>query len=370
MNGTGRPPTVYDVAAACGVAASTVSRAFSRPDRVSASTRARVLEVAAEMGYRPSPIARALPSGRTTNLGLLVPDITNPYFFDLIRGAERQAAAAGYTLLLADTEESGEVEGTLVQRLSRSVDGLILGASRLADSRLEETAAQTPLVVVNRKVDPIPQVIIDSAHGIRQAAEHLASLGHRRIAYLSGPRASWQSARRWRVLQDTGRRLDLDLTKIGPLAPTVAGGAAAADAALLKAVTAIVTFNDLLAIGVLRRLSTRSIPVPDQVSVVGSDDIFGADFANPPLTTLTAPIETAGRSAVDLLLSTMGPGVASQRRNVVLPTRLTIRESTAPAAPDAARDPGGRSHASYRRATDKKGSDDQHRAPSRPAVPD
>ena len=324
----GRAPTIHDVAARCGVAASTVSRAFSRPERVNPVTRERILAAARDMGYRPNPIARALPSGRTHTLGLLVPDITNPFFLDLIRGAERAAAASGYTLVLADTDESTETETTAVDRLARAVDGFVLASSRLSDARLREAYAKVPLVVVNRRVPPVPGVLIDSAHGTRQAAEHLASLGHTRIAYLAGPRASWSDARRWRALQSVARRRGLSVVRIGPLAPTVDGGVSAADAVVLEDVTAVVTFNDLLAIGVLRRLRARGIGVPDQISVVGCDDIFGADFCHPPLTTLTAPIESAGRTAVDLLLGLLDTTRTPTGRNVVLPTRLTIRDST------------------------------------------
>lgn len=335
----GRAPTIHDVAAACGVAASTVSRAFSRPERVNAATRARVLEIAEQMGYRPSPIARALPSGRTTTLGLLIPDVTNPFFFNLIRGAERQAAAAGYTIVLADTDESAEVEATLVDRLFRAVDGFVLASSRLSDRQLKAAHARGPVILVNRRVPPVPGVVIDSTHGLRRATEHLVSLGHRKIVYLGGPRASWSDASRWRALQSACRRLDVDLVRIGPLPPTVDAGVAAADAVLLEEATAVVTFNDLLAIGVIRRLHARGISVPGDISVLGNDDIFGADFCHPPLTTLAAPIETAGRAAVDLLLAALAGDSAESRRQVILPTRLTIRDSTgpAPASSDASR---------------------------------
>lgn len=341
-------PTIHEVAARCGVAASTVSRAFSRPERVSAATRERILAVAEQMGYRPNPIARALPSGRTKTLALLVPDITNPFFLGLIRGAEKAAAASEHTLVLADTEESSETEQVVLERLTRAVDGFVLASPRMSDVRLRQAYASAPLVVVNRRVAPVPGVLIDSAPGTRAIAEHLASLGHERIAYLAGPRASWSDQRRWRALQAVARQRGLHVVRLGPLAPTVDAGVAAADALLLEDVTAAVTFNDLLAIGVLRRLRARGISVPDQISVAGCDDIFGADFCHPPLTTLTAPIEVAGRTAVELLLGMLRSGVrdrvqepaasdgldpsfagkAESRRIVVLPTRLTIRDST------------------------------------------
>jgi LacI family transcriptional regulator len=199
--------------------------------------------------------------------------------------------------------------------------------------------------VVNRVIgDDIPCVVINEEQGMRQAVEHLVSLGHRRIAYLSGPSTSWSNRTKWRALQSSGRRLGVPIVKLGPFSPTVAGGAAAADAVLVAAATALIAFNDLLAIGAARRFLARGIAVPEQMSIVGCDDIFGADFCQPPLTTLSADIEQAGRSAIDLLLSGLGradgrpgsqpdnptnpPAVADR---VVLASHLLIRESTGPA---------------------------------------
>lgn len=323
----GKRATIHDVARAAGVAASTVSRAFSQPDRLRADTLDHVLAVSAELDYRPNPIARALPRGKTLTLALLVPDITNPFFFGLIRGAGRQADAAGYTLVLADTRESPDVEWKHLERLARGVDGFILASSRLPDSRLRALATDRSLVVINRTLPEAPCVVVDNRQGMRQAGEHLASLGHRRVAYLSGPPTSWSDRSRWRALHAASRTLGLDVPRLGPFAPTVESGAAAADAALVSGVTAVVAFNDLLAIGTMRRLLGRGVAVPDDMSVMGCDDIFGADFCHPPLTTLAADIESAGRAAVDLLLTPRGDNDPAPRP-VVLPTQLRVRAST------------------------------------------
>lgn len=322
-------PTITDVARACGVAASTVSRALSQPGRVNAQTAQRILLTARQMGYRPNPIARALPSGRTLMLALLVPDVTNPFFSELIRGAERQAAAAGYTLVLADTDESPEVESVHVERLARMVDGLVVGTPRLPEQRIAALASTHPLVLVNGAVRGVPHVVIDTPGGMSQACEHLASLGHSRVAYVAGPRASWADRSRWRAVQGAGRRLGLTVIRLGPFAPTVPGGAAAADAVVNTRASAVVAFNDLLAIGTMRRLLARGVHVPGDVSVLGCDDIFGADFCHPALTTLAAPIQDAGRAAVDLLLRRLS-GSAELLRPRVFATHLVVRESTGP----------------------------------------
>lgn len=327
-------PTIHEVAREAGVAPSTVSRAFTNPQRVNVRTREHVLAVAEQVGYQPNPLARALPSGRTHTVALLVPDITNPHFFGLIRGAERQASAAGLTLILGDTEESPDLETRHVERLAQAVDGFVLASSRLSDTGLRELAARNVLILVNREVEGLQGVVIDPSDGTRQIVEHLASLGHRSLAFLAGPRVSWLGARRWRALTATAGRLGITATRLGPFPPAMTGGAAAADAALGRGATAIVAHNDLLAIGVLRRLAERGVRVPQDISVVGYDDIFGADFCSPPLTTLAGPLQEAGRTGVNLLLEVLDPHSSHQAgRQVVLASHLVIREST-----DIARD--------------------------------
>lgn len=323
--------TIYDVAREAGVATSTVSRAFTNPARVSVRTREHVVAVAERLDYRPNPLARALPSGRTSTIALLIPDITNPFFFGLIRGAGRQARAAGLTVVLADTEETPEREIHDVERLTRAVDGFVLASSRLSGAQIGDLASRRPLTLVNRTVDGIPSVTVDTADGTRQIIEHLASLGHRVIAYLSGPRNSWSNTVRWRALQTATRRMGMSATRLGPFAPQVASGAPAADAAIGSGATAVVAFNDLIAIGALRRFAERGLRVPTDISVVGYDDVFGADFCSPALTTLAAPIEDAGRSAVDLLLERVNVQTGhSVRRQIVLASQLRIRDSTGP----------------------------------------
>ncbi|RAY12731.1 LacI family transcriptional regulator [Actinomadura craniellae] len=329
--GSGRP-TIYHVAKEAGVSPSTVSRAMSNPGRVNAATVARVIEAATRLGYRTNPLARALPSGRTDTLALFVSDITNPHFFGVIRGAEHQARAAGCTLIVGDTEESPEVEARNIERLGPSVDGFVIAASRMSDEEITKLSAGHRLVLVSRQVAEVPSVIVDHAEGTRQIVEHLASLGHRSIVFLAGPPRSWLGARRWESLTAAAGRHGVSAQRIGPFPPTLAGGGAAADAALGTGATAAVAHNDLLAIGVLRRCAERGVAVPEDLSVVGYDDIFGADFCSPPLTTLAGQFQESGRTAVDMLLAMRDRhGARPARNQVVLPSHLAIRRSTGPA---------------------------------------
>ncbi|ALE06621.1 LacI family transcriptional regulator [Arthrobacter sp. ERGS1:01] len=327
-----RPATIHDVAALSGVAASTVSRALSTPGRVNFRTRARIEAAAAQLHYVPNAQAKALSLGQTRAVAVLVADITNPFYFDIIRGTQLQLKAAGYRQLLVDTEESTEVEVNTAEQLRQTADGLILTASRLSNEALMEMAAKMPIVTINRDVPGVPSVMLDTPTATNQALDHLISLGHTHIAYLAGPETSSSSRRRWEALSAAAEERQVKVVRLGPFAPRTHSGAAAADALVHSGATAGIAFNDLIAIGMLQRLRERKVRVPEDMSIVGCDDIFGADFCSPPLTTVTAPVERAGRDAVTMLLSQLNPGYGTTpRTHAVLPTHLTIRGSTGPA---------------------------------------
>lgn len=323
--------TIYDVAHHAGVATSTVSRAFSNPGRVNARTRERVLQVAEELGYRPNPHARALLSGKTRTIAMVVSDITNPHYFELIRGAEMRAKASEYTLVLVNAEESPRIEYEQIQRLTSSTDGFLLAASRLPDENLSALASAYPVVLMNRVLPRLASVVLDHSQGCRQVVEHLASLGHEGLVYLAGPRSSWMAASRWKALRTAAADVGMAAERVGPFTPNVANGGAAADAALRSGATAVVAHNDLLAIGVMRRLAQRGRSVPGDISVVGFDNIFAADLCTPSLTTLGGPHADVGRAAVEILLEAAGPvRTGADPAQVVLPTELLLRESTGP----------------------------------------
>ncbi|TCJ00797.1 LacI family DNA-binding transcriptional regulator [Aeromicrobium sp. IC_218] len=331
-------PTIYDVARLAGVAPSTVSRTFGRPDRVGAATRERVQAAADELGYVPNPHARALQTGRHKTIAMVISDIANPHFFELIRGAEQRAKAAENTLVIVNAEESPTIERDQVRGLSRSVDGFILAASRLPDQELRDLSAQHHVVLVDRELDSIPSVVMDTAAGCRQILEHLESLGHREFTYCAGPPGSWMGAARWAALRTGAEEHGLRARRVGPYTPTVANGGVAADGALRSGTTALVAHNDLLAIGIMRRLADRGVRVPEDISVIGFDDIFAAELVQPPLTTLGGPDAHAGRLAVEMLLELLkGPRGGSSRDDAEplhhqrLPTSLVLRDSSGPA---------------------------------------
>ncbi|GAA1061925.1 LacI family DNA-binding transcriptional regulator [Agromyces bracchium] len=333
-NGARRRPggaaTIYDVAELAGVNPSTVSRALGKPGRVSAATEARVRAAAEQLHFRMNPMARALPTGRTNTLALVVADITNPVIFGIVRGAEQAASAAGCTLVVAESQESGEAEGTVVDRLMPGVDGIVLATTRLASERITDIAGRTPVVLINRAVDGVPSVLPDVATGVRELVGHLAGLGHTSLAYLSGPTTSWVSERRWEALLDEAERLELGLVEIGPNPPTIEGGVAAYRRALASRATAVLAFNDLMAIGFMQEAARNGVVVPDALSVAGFDDIFGSELISPALTTVRAPLVLAGQLSVQRLLRRIEGDETDAAGEQLLGTELVVRGSTAP----------------------------------------
>ncbi|HEY8719588.1 LacI family DNA-binding transcriptional regulator [Pengzhenrongella sp.] len=337
-----RGPTIYDVARAAGVAPSTVSRAFSRPGRVNADTAARVRQVAADLGYRTNPMARALPTGRTSMLAVIVADVTNPFFFEIVRGVESAAAEAGYVTLLVDTHESSSSERAAIDRAIPMVDAIVLASPRMSDNAIRMVAKQRPTVVLNRPMTDVPSVVSDQARGMRRAVEHLGELGHLALTYVAGPEASWADGMRWRSIREACYELDLRVHRIGPFAPTLAGGLAAADELAASPTTGVVTYNDLMAIGLMRGLLRAGARIPGDVSVIGFDNIFGSDFCSPPLTTVAAPLRALGTVATRMVLENLTAGTQGsvRARTVVrspvlpalLPCQLLVRDSTATAS--------------------------------------
>lgn len=324
------PATIYDIAQLAGVNPSTVSRALGKPGRVSAKTEAKIRAAAAELNFRINPMARALPTGRTNTLALVVADITNPMVFGMVRGAEHAATEAGFTLVIAESQESGEAESNVIERILPSVDGVVLATTRLAPEPIAELGARKPIVLINHEVTGVASVVSDVEVGVRQLVEHLVGLGHRSIAFVSGPATSWISGRRWEALLALADEFDLAVVEIGPNPPTIDGGRAAWRRVDASRATAVVAFNDLMAIGLLQEAAAHDVAVPAALSVTGFDDIFGSDLITPPLTTVRAQLELAGQLAVRRLLAEVQGDASQPAAAEPLATELVIRGSTGP----------------------------------------
>ena len=289
-------------------------------------TRDRIMRVAAELDYRPNPHARALLSGKHQTVAMVVSDITNPHYFELIRGAEMRARVSEYTLLLVNAEESPRVEWEQIQRLSPAVDGFLLAASRLPDENLQQVAAQRPVVLISRELPGLASVVLDHGEGCRQIVAHLSSLGHRDLLYLAGPRNSWMAATRWAALQSAAEQVGMGVRRIGPFTPKATQGGAAADGPSTTA----------------RPRSSPTTTCWPSASCSGSRSghprpggrergrvrrHLRGGCLHSGLTTLGGAHVDVGRAAVELLL-TAGSRAADDQPRVVLPTALVLRRST------------------------------------------
>ncbi|MFF4165427.1 LacI family DNA-binding transcriptional regulator [Streptomyces sp. NPDC001741] len=329
--------TIRDVAQAAGVHVSTASRALTASSLVKKETRDRVLAAAEELGYRPNESARALTTGRTRNLGLIVSDIANPFFPPLIKAAQAYARVRGYQVFVADTDEDVRVEEELIQTLARQVDGVILVSPRLSDDVIARLGGELPFVLVNRQITGLSAVLMDVAHGAALAVDHLAGLGHGHLALVCGPRGSWTSAQMRRAAgkaaSDAGIRLDV----LGPNAPTEQGGIAATAEVLRTGATGVICYNDLVAVGLIEGLDERRVRVPGDISVIGVDDTVAGRLNRPRLTTIAMPTAPAGRTAIDLLIQALESAEpAPATAQSTLTTSLVVRDSTAP--PDQSAD--------------------------------
>jgi DNA-binding LacI/PurR family transcriptional regulator len=327
--------TVHDVAARSGVSIATVSRTLRQPHRVSEDTRDRVLAAVRELDYHPNRAASSLRRGRTGVIALVVPDIENPYFASLTKGAQAIARARGYGLVVVDTTEQADVEAEEIAALTSQIDGIIIASSRLPDARLTESIAGLRAVLINRDPAPegptAPTVTIDERAGAAAAVEHLCGLGHRELAYVGGPRRSWSEGRRAEGLRAAVAAFPgVALREIGHYSPDARGGRQAAPDALAAGTTAVIAYNDLVALGLLAAWSERRVRVPEDVSLVGFDNTYVAELSSPRLTSVGADLRAFGREAVDLLIAQIDPvaDVAEEPRRELEPT-LVVRDSTA-----------------------------------------
>ncbi len=319
--------TIHDVARLAGVSASTVSRAMTG-GVVSPVTRDSVLRAASRLGYRPNRAAQGLVTGRTGTLGLVVPDLRNPFFADVAKGVSVRARALDVAVFISDTDEEPDAELESIRSLTGSTDGLLLCSPRSGDADLLGAVGDRVTVTIHREVPGLSSVTSDLVDGTHQALAHLNALGHTRVAYVRGPEASRAGEQRTAALQDAVP--GVQIVPFGPVAPSFEGGVAAADLVLASGATAAIAFNDLVAVGLLHRLAVRGVRVPDDFSVVGYDDVSMAAMASPSLTTVAVPKGKAGIASVDLLLRRFAgePGGEDVPEHVVLPTSLVVRGST------------------------------------------
>lgn len=326
--------TIHDVAARAGVSTATVSR-FLRGQRVRAAEPIRV--AIEELSYRPSAAAQSLKSGRTRTIGVVVPDITNPYFAAVVKGMESATRDRGYRILLGNSDESAEREGDLLADMVHQVDGVILAPATEGDQTpLHLRDAGVPVVFVDRDLvggEHFDSVLVNNHEGGRQAARHLLALGHTRIAAINGGQDTTPGRGRRegfvQALEDGGVRMAEDHDLAGDFREVSGYQLTLRLLSLKQPPTALFTANNLMTLGALKALHDMRVDIPRQLSLIGFDDLDTGPLLRPPLTVVDRPMVEQGVLAMRLLLRRLEERDGDRTpRRVVLGTRLVERGST------------------------------------------
>ena len=292
--------TIAEVAQHAGVSPATVSRVFNSRFVGDPAVAERVRASAAALAYTPNHHARSLALGRTRAIAFVVPDLANPAFQAILSSLSKSAARDGYRVLVADSDESRVDEPLLVEEGRRRCDAVVLCAPRMTDAELVAVAdALQPLVLINRPMPQIdaPSLSVDYRSGVQTLAAHLVELGHRRLVYLEGPEGSVSNRYRLQGLDAfEAAHPDVELVRM-PGGFTSEDGEAAASRVRASGATAVLAYNDLVAIGLVNALRALDVAVPEQISVTGFDDIPFARYTTPPLTTASVPTSTLGEEA-------------------------------------------------------------------------
>jgi LacI family transcriptional regulator len=333
MNST--TPTLAEVAAAAGVSAMTASRALNDQRGVSRETRDRIVQLATEMGYVTNRVAQKLSSGQSRVIGVLADHLDNPFISSLVTGVVRAAAAANNEVLIYSlVDHEKRPKSNVLKLLQQFTDGVVALLPYEFGFVQALTTGRIPVITIDhpREHSEFPSVAADSYGGARKAMNHLAELGHKRIAFVSGAEQLESASQRHRAYDDAVAVLGLvrDPALVMTGTYSVEGGRAAAEQllSLKKRPTAVFASNDLSAFGVMSVLQERGLKIPEDISVVGFDDLPAASQMHPALTTIRQPIEDLGSAAVNTLLA-MIAGLHSSTTQVTLPTELIVRQSTA-----------------------------------------
>jgi LacI family transcriptional regulator len=327
--------TINEVAKLAGVSHQTVSRVINNKPHVSPATKQRVQEIITETGYRPNIIARSLATARTATIGLVVPDISNPYFSAIARGVEQVAYTHGYSVLLCNTGEDASRELEVLHTLDEKyVDGVIVCGLRQDDAPIQQALAHfQAAVIVNRRLENemASAILVDDILGGYLATQHLLQLGHTKVGFIAGPTTSYSGVKRLQgyeqALTEAGIERRDDWVRY--CTPTVTGGEAAVHSLLAThpEVSALFCYNDLIAVGALRACAAAGRRIPEDLAVVGFDDIMLATLVSPPLTSCHVPCVEMGSQAISTLLNCI-KNESGEYNEIVITPELVIRAST------------------------------------------
>lgn len=332
-NDSGESITIYDIAKKADVSISTVSRVFNNSPSVSKKTRKKVQKIIDEMNYVPNAIARSLVSQSSKTVGLIVSDVTNPFFTDTIDGIENVLSKEGFTVFLCDTRYSPHRESNYIsQMIEKRVDGIIIFSAYASDIDLiTKTRNELPLVSVQSTFKEVDCVNTTDEEGSFEAVDYLIKLGHKNIAFLVYEYDNSTIANRMKGYLRAHKKNDIPINKDYIIRSKFGQNAGyyMAEELLNKfpEVTAIFAYNDTIAIGAYMAINQRGIKIPDEISIIGYDDIEMASIISPKLTTVSQPFYEMGKNAAELLLKRIKEDTKAVPQTILLPTRLIIRES-------------------------------------------
>ncbi len=329
-------PTINDVAKLAETSATTVSHVINETRFVSPDTKQRVMDAIRALGYRPNSMARGLRSGQSKTIGLIVPDNSNPFFAEILRIIENYGYSKGYSVILCNSDGDVNKEIAYTELLyAKQVDGIVFISTNNSTEHLEKlTDSGIPMIVMDRDVDltDTDVIMVDNYQGGYAATQYLIQLGHQRIACIAGPSLLTPSADRVKgyrqALEDAGLPYDESLVVSGDF--QVDSGESAMRVLLegKHRPTAVFACNDLMALGAMRAIREAGLSIPQDISVIGFDDIALSSYISPTLTTIAQPLKEMARASIEMLITRIqGETVDLQAKRRVLPTELIIRES-------------------------------------------
>ncbi|WEV53277.1 LacI family DNA-binding transcriptional regulator [Bifidobacterium sp. ESL0704] len=327
MDSSKKKVTIRDVAQLADVSPSTVSRAFARPDRVSAETTKKIFAAADKLGYHEEAVQTRPSRHRHDLIAISVPDIANQFFSDIIRSVQHECFNRGVGLIVSETRESASWERMAFDKVVKNADGIILVSSRMPDSMIRKCAQARPLVVVNREVRGVSSIVVDVRQGVHQAVEQLQIGNCHDITYLDGPANSWSVGMRWKAIRGECHSRNIDVHRMWPGVPTFEGGYACVEQYLQHPTGAVIAHNDLMAIGFIAGMRKRGYECPRDFSIIGFDDDTVGRMSDPSISSIHMSLPKVGNYAEHLLAASV-EGTVKPGQLARIPSSLIVREST------------------------------------------
>lgn len=323
-----RKVVIRDVAQAAGVSPSTVSCAFARPDRVSAATTKRIFRVADELGYHSEMVEPVPLRGLKHAIAVIVPDVADQFFSELIHSVQRVCSPREVTVILAESRDSAALERQTFDFMAPQVDGVILASSRMPNAMIRKCAQTRPVVVTNHAVRGVSSVVVDIDRGVNQLAEHMVQQGFHQVTYIDGPAASWTVGAQWNAFEQACVRHGVSVRRLWPGVASFEGGAACAQCYIENPTGAIVAYNDVMALGFIAAMRRAGYECPRDFCIAGFGNNLLSQISQPSLTSVHLSVGLVGSKAAEIVLARIHHETVADS-SMLVPSKLIVRESTA-----------------------------------------